>query len=398
MSELSRTVLSGIRTRADLHRWASANAHGRQMHEAVDQLERALSSLAPDEAWDVTHRALDAAVKVIAHADDSSGIIGDACRRLLDLHPRAARAAQVPPATLVPWMVRFQFDGVVDFFDLDPVAYAPALGAAGLARYRRELDRFRAGTGGSHTEWVLAWNDRRLAVLDRDVEAIVRTHARDQRVAKWLQDTSEAMVEIGRIDLALDWARRAVDHEPRHQALRAADHLRKLVAEHRPQEALATAEFVFRRWPTASTAADLVRAAGTAGDTYREEILTTLGRDPQGTVDFCLTTLREPALAWRLAAGFDHLDEFTWSRLAAAHEAVDPLATLPVHRRLVTDSLVRADARAYRQAAVRLARMRDLAAGTPAAGDVEEFVAELRHEHRRRPRLQQEFDRVGLPR
>jgi hypothetical protein len=35
----------------------------------------------------VTHKALASAIKVIARADDSSGIIGDACRRLLELHP-----------------------------------------------------------------------------------------------------------------------------------------------------------------------------------------------------------------------------------------------------------------------------------------------------------------------
>lgn len=48
---------------------------------------------------------------IIARADDSSGIIGDACRRLLDLHPKAAAAAHVRPAKLIDWMIKFQFDG-----------------------------------------------------------------------------------------------------------------------------------------------------------------------------------------------------------------------------------------------------------------------------------------------
>ena len=39
------------------------------------------------ERYAVTHKALTSAIKVIARADDSSGIIGDACRRLLELHP-----------------------------------------------------------------------------------------------------------------------------------------------------------------------------------------------------------------------------------------------------------------------------------------------------------------------
>lgn len=41
--------------------------------------------------------------------------------------------------------------------------------------------------------------------------------------------------------------------------------------------------------------------------------------------------------------------------------------------------------------------MRRLAAGSEHAADVDALIAELRNEHRRRPRLQQEFDRAGLP-
>lgn len=41
--------------------------------------------------------------------------------------------------------------------------------------------------------------------------------------------------------------------------------------------------------------------------------------------------------------------------------------------------------------------MRKLTAGTDKAADVDELIAELREEHRRRPRLQQEFERAGLP-
>jgi hypothetical protein len=41
--------------------------------------------------------------------------------------------------------------------------------------------------------------------------------------------------------------------------------------------------------------------------------------------------------------------------------------------------------------------MRKLASGTPEAAEVEELIANLRETHRRRPRLQLEFDRAGLP-
>lgn len=80
-----------------------------------------------------------------------------------------------------------------------------------------------------------------------------------------------------------------------------------------------------------------------------------------------------------------------------AYEKVDPIAVLPVHQRLVENELVEAGAQHYRLAARRLAKMRRLAAGSAREAEVDGLIAEMRQIHRRRPRLQQEFDRAGLP-
>lgn len=95
------------------------------MHEAVDILEAATTISDPAEVYTVTHKALASATTVNARADDSSGIVGDACRRLLALHPRAVAATAVSAGRLIDWMMKFQFEGEVDYFELDPVAYAP---------------------------------------------------------------------------------------------------------------------------------------------------------------------------------------------------------------------------------------------------------------------------------
>lgn len=409
ISQLADTVLPLIRTRADVHRWSAANAHGSQMHEAIDLLEAALPHADPADVYAVTHKALASAVRVIARADDSSGIIGDACRRLLDLHPKAAKAAVVPPGRLVDWMIRFQFDGDVDYFDIDPVAYAPALGEKGMASYRARLDAVRAQLGPQpsgterftvpdrHQRWILDWNDRRLAVLDQDVEAIIRTHAQDQKVAAWLQDTAQAFAEIGDVDHASGWARQAMDIGPRHQSLAAADYWCTLLAKYRPEELLAARLFVFRRWPSLTTATRFYETAGTRWPTYRGEVLHSLSGSTRDAVMFALSTLDDVQLAWQQANAFSLDDDRTWSDLAQRYETVDRLAVLPVHRRLVENELVHAGAKHYRIAARRLARMRHLAAGSTQARSVDELIAELRNIHQRRPRPQQEFDRAGLP-
>jgi hypothetical protein len=41
--------------------------------------------------------------------------------------------------------------------------------------------------------------------------------------------------------------------------------------------------------------------------------------------------------------------------------------------------------------------MRKLSVGSEKSAEVNDFIADLREIHRRRPRLQQEFDRAGLP-
>jgi hypothetical protein len=408
MAALSDAVLPLIRTRADLHRWGAATAHGHQMHEAIDVLEQAIGTTAPAEAYTVAHKALASAVKVIARADDSSGIIGDACHRLLTLHPRLAAAARIPADRLVPWMMRFQFDGEVDYFELDPVAYAPALGDQGLQTYRSRLDAIRAGLSPQpdphdfsdpdrHTRWVLEWNDRRLAVLDQDTEAIIRTHAKDRKVAAWLQDTAQAFEEIGQIDLALDWAQQATDFGPGHQSQRAAEYWCALLHQHQPERHLQARHHVFRRWPTASNAARLHAAAGPAWADYEAEVTTALEAKPTDAITFTLTTLKDPHRAWQLAHDLDLTSDHTWGELATAYEPIDPAAVLPIHQRLVKNTLTNTGAAYYRDAARRLARMQRLAAGTEHADEITDFITQLRETHRRRPRLQQEFDRQQLP-
>jgi hypothetical protein len=51
----------------------------------------------------------------------------------------------------------------------------------------------------------------------------------------------------------------------------------------------------------------------------------------------------------------------------------------------------------YRRAAKRLAGMRKLAPAPDSAAGVDALISELREEHKRPPRLQQEFTRAGLP-
>jgi hypothetical protein len=306
-------------------------------------------------------------------------------------------------------MFAFQFDNDCDYFTIDPVAYAPALGADGMAAYRGKLAEHAATLGPRPPEgqpfssphagawFTLDWNARRLAVFDRDVDAIIATHARSRRVAAWLQDTAVALMEIGEVDAGIDFAKQATDFNDGHQARRAADYWCELLAEYRPGELLDARVETFRRWPSSTTAGCLYRDAGAAWPDYRNEVLERLAPHPRDAVLFAQHSLKDIPYAWNLAHNLGLDDDRTWSDLAKAYETLDPIAVLPVHARLVEHELAESNARHYRGAARRLKKMRKLAAGSGESAEVDELIADLRARYRRRPRLQQEFDRAGLP-
>jgi hypothetical protein len=291
------------------------------------------------------------------------------------------------------------------------------LGPDGSALYRAKLAEIAEGLGPEPAEqarladaeerqkaaqdrynrFLLDYNARRLAVVDRDANAIIATHARDRKVAAWLHETAQALAEIGEVDLAIDWARQAAYFDGGHQSLNAARYWCGLLAQHRPDAEIAARLEVFRRWPSSSTAQELRRAAGQAWPGHRDEVFDTLARSPNDAVVFALHHLDDPELAWTLAHNLKLTDAHTWNDLADRYEQVDPLGVLPVLRNLVLAELRDADARAYKHPARRLRRMRRLAAGTDQAAEVHDLIRTLREEHRRRPRLQREFDQAGLP-
>ena len=410
-SVLAGQVLPLIRTSADLYRRSAATAHGRQMYTGLDILTDAFESGLEDPAdvYTVSQKAIASAIKLIMRADDSSGVMGDAIRGLLKLHPKASAAAQVQPSRLVKWMIDFQFHNECDFFTIDPVAYLPALGERGLARYRTELDTIRGSLGrvpadvswwdapDPHTRFVLDHNARRLAVADRDIDAIIATHVRDESIAAHLTDTATAFEEIGRPDLAIEWARKAVQLNLSHQSHSAARYLLTLLNEHAPDQVLAATVDIFERWRTSGNARAVYDASGDRWHEFRDTVTGRLTANPDEAVRFALNTLQDPVNAWNLAHELSLSSTGTWLDIIDAYKSIDPLAVLPMLRTIVESTLETADARNYAQAAKHLRQMRTLAVGTPAADDVDSFIREVRHANRHRPRLQREFDKAGLP-
>jgi hypothetical protein len=85
----------------------------------VAELDAVAGESPSRELVELLQRAVGHVVKVIKHADDSSGAIGALAQQLRDVHAKACDAGVADPVKLAAWMIRFRFVDQ-DFFQVDP--------------------------------------------------------------------------------------------------------------------------------------------------------------------------------------------------------------------------------------------------------------------------------------
>ena len=144
--------------------------------------------------------------RVILNADDSSGLIGDLARDLLELHARTCGAGSTDPVKLARWMFRFRFVDQ-DCFEADPVRYAHALDERGLAEFRKLVASYEG-----RDEFAVRYARERLAVLDGDRDEIIRQLGGDLSAPYHFIRVAEAMAELDDDETVIVWATRGIEH------------------------------------------------------------------------------------------------------------------------------------------------------------------------------------------
>ncbi len=388
LAQLRKEVDRGLRTRRFLDcressGWAMA------ARPILAELEKTRPSR---ELVVLLQRAVGHVVKVIMHADDSDGAIGDLARDLLALHAQACDAGVADPIDLAAWMIRFAFDDQ-DFFEVDPVRYASALGETGLIAYREAVAARPAGNA-----FAPRYARERLAILDRDVDALVRLLGGDLTTPHQFIRVAEAMGELGLEDEVLAWATRGIAQTSGWQTEKLYD--LACGAQTEPLEVLALRRAQHERMPSSSTYR-VLRTAADALDAWpleRDAARARLQRaDPRGYVDALLGD-GELDLAWTVAvaAPSDAVGSGLWLRLAESIEPDRPADALAVYLRIVGEVLEQAERRAYHSAARLLKRAR---AAAEAAGEQQAFgehLTRLRDQYRRRPTLIAILDKANL--
>lgn len=393
LDELRAQIDRGLRTRRYLGYYES-RAWASEAAPVIEAIRGALAASPSAELLGLIERAVGRVVKVILHADDSDGMIGDLARELLDLHTQACDAGVADPLKLARWMIRFCFDDQ-DFFEVDPVRYAGALGELGLAAYRREVRQRREAGDDS---FAAQYATERLAVLDGDVDAIVVLLGGGLSRPYDFIRVAEAMEELGRDDDVLAWTQRGIAEINGWQVAQLYDLAARVYDRRGDRETL----LQLRReqhghMPSASTY-DLLQQAARAVGTWpdeREAARSTLSDNDRGALVDVLLADDEPETAWRVATERGDWDagDRRWMRLAVARETSNPGDALEVYLRLADKELETTGRAAYTRATRILTQAKLTAARAGRTAEFAEHLDGLRERYRRRPILIAMFDK-----
>jgi hypothetical protein len=396
LDDLRAEIDTGLRTRRFLGYYES-RAWAIEAAPVIEAIRSALAEAPSAELVALIERAVGHVVKVILHADDSDGMIGDLARDLLDVHAQACDAGVADPVKLARWMVRFSFDDQ-DFFEADPVRYAAAVGEFGLAAYRREV-RKRCDAGDD--SFAARYAAERLAVLDGDIDEIVRLHGGGLSRPYDFIRVAEAMEELGRDDDVLLWAERGVAETSGWQVAHLYDLAAGVHSRRGDDETLLRLRRdQHNRMPSASSYDLLKRAAGTLGvwPHERDAARSVLSTHDVGALVDVLLADGEPETAWRVAAGNPDWDpgDRRLLRLTEAREGSHPADALEVYLRLADRELETADRASYGRAAKILKRAARAATAAGRTAEFAEHLETLRDRYWRRPTMIAMFDKAGL--
>jgi hypothetical protein len=397
LSQLRAEIDRGLRTSRYLG-YRESGGWAMKARPITEAIGDAVASSPTVELVALIERAIGHVVKVILKADDSDGMIGDVARELLDLHARACDAGSADPIKLARWMVRFRSDDQ-DFFEVDPVRYASALGELGLAAYRREVKERIAP--GSSESFAVKYAQERLAVLDGDAEGIVRLLGGDLSQPYQFIRVAEAMVELGRDDDVLAWATRGIAESSGWQVAQLYDIAAGIRTRRgQPEELLQLRRAQHQQMPSSSTYGLLHRAAQECGmwPTEHSGALAVLAEHDRGGLVDVLLADGEPESAWQVPGEHPEWDPGAqrWLRLAEAREPSAPSDSFAVYLRLADVELETTGRAAYVRATAILEKAARAAKAADRQAEFAEHLAALRDAHRRRPTFLAALDKARL--
>ena len=364
--------------------------------DLVAALDRASAGATDASVIPIIEHALDQVAEALAEADDSAGSIGALAYDLLAVHASACARTSPDPVKLAQWLVRVTVDQH-DLVTVEVGAYASALGEAGLAAYRAEINR-RLRADPDH--YALRHAAERLAVLDRDTDAVIRLFGGDLATSHRHVRLVQALMEIERHDDALAWARRGMELPATWQSRPLFDLAADIHTERGELvDVFSVRERGLAAFPDQQSYVALREAAQQVGrwPEVRPGALAELAkRSPRAHIEALLSDDDIDA-AWAAAAvGADPPSGSVTQTLATRRAETHPADAIPHYRRFAEQALGGANRDAYRTAAGWLVGLRDLHTRVGTVDAFAAYLTDLRETHRRRRAFLDELRRAGL--
>lgn len=194
--------------------YAEAAAWAREVAEALDGLEDLLDAGQSKAVVELAEQAHRLAEDSLGSVDDPDGWLRDIAGRIGELHLRACEAARPDPVALAGRLVALELGGELEAFHRAAARYAPVLGTAGLAEYRRLLaprfDALPTGRGPLDGGFTERFRVREamvgVALGAGDVDELVAVKARHLATPDDYREVASALADAGRIPEAIEWA------------------------------------------------------------------------------------------------------------------------------------------------------------------------------------------------
>lgn len=379
----------------------------RAAQEMLAELEGHLEAGAPDVVRPALLRAVTRLRKLTEQADDSSGVIGDACQRAADLYARSCRAGTPDRLKLARWLVKFRAESP-GWPQVSLADFEAAFDEKALAAYRKAVAKLDEEHGGSTWDrFEIDQMKLELADHDGDVDAAVAMLTTGDRPQ--YGGAIDRLRAAGRDEEAVAWMDRAVE-EGRVSGrgrgnefwLDPGDVAETYLSLGRIDDALLVLRGVFARQASAATYSHLVSVAERVGRAPAERAWAIEHARRQAAQQYGNGgVLVEIALrvgdldaAWEAAHEFDagHM----WQPLAEASRHARPLEAADLYRAQIEKDLRHADTKLYPGIASGLATIRDLYGAADAEQAFSEYLAGIRETYARRPSLMAALDRKGL--
>jgi len=405
-----RHLIDGLRWDRRRHPYHGRREYSDRAGEVSRAIGGMLSAGMAAEAVPLARRAVERVTAALQYMDDSTGLVGDDLRALMDMYARACREAPPDARRLAAWLVTMQLDGP-GWPRIELKEFTAALGERGIAEVARLTAERRVVTDPE--SWTATWGIKdlreQLAEVSGDVDAHVAVLSEDLRAAYRYGEIANVLHAAGRDSDAEQWARKGLAEYPAgYQTDKLRDQLAALLlGQDRGAEAVAVHREVFEKRAlhhdytnlraTARQAGQWDSLAGWALDHMRDRVRT----DSRHAGDL-ITVLVDEDLddeAWATAIAHSrqvHVSQ--WYSLVELREISHPADVIVPYQDLIEIRISNTgDKYRYPRAIKTIKRLGEAYRRADDSAGFAAYLADLRLRHKRKTSFIAKLDAARLP-